>query len=910
LPEETRAGGLLKLIPLALAGVALGVWALRPPSPDARAQNALARARTQVDSGLWLDAAPQLDALARDRAASEAVRKGAASLLGTLAARAVREKRPLAETAVLLEEELGVLEETDLPAEASGVTSETLSLALDRLAAEAAQDPKGACRLAGRLVPVLSGTDLEIRAREAETKALDLEIARDSSDVDALVARAGIDFAGDKIEEARARLEPVASRLGSGEGSRLLGLARLRAGDTGDAIACLTSYYEGHLPAFERATDGLHAAIESAKRRAELEPILTRKLRDARDDAERRRLFETFVGDQVRLDPEVRAARAAVVGALPLVDAALGLAEGEISTARGKPSAERDAGLERASRFLESVGAVAVGNDHWWLWVARLKLEQGKRGDLETVVESYLAGPGRRDSASALCLASQVLAEAGLLDRARARAEEAYRAARSPLEREQSAQVRARAAETYEDQEVWLEKAGSSEDTKALRAQARASEALASGKFDEAAAGFEAARAYYDLNAGGAPGPAAVHSALLGLARAEATGRDEDLTQTIARLDALVAREPAPLAALEGLADALQERAVSAVVGDRVRCSVLHDRSLDVLDLAAQDAADGDALIAAFFANADLLRSLEVRERALTDAPKRAKFYSALLAVAAKSRDAARVEGLAARLEKAAVDRTDEARALRDFWSSRDDETRRRALVPRRARADAVLALARASGHAPTIACALVARAALEREAAAFGAPSDLDLGVKLDEEALALAPRRVTRLALRNALLAREADRARAKTQALASLVEKHGKVGLVTVLSWAARADAALAKDLAAASDVKRALDLHAAAEQDGQKAPEPHDWIVFALANDPRAADAAKRVAGSTFTIALARATYLLAPESPEIVNDLATVLELRGERDARKKLLDDSKKAGVPLPYEILEVAQER
>ena len=698
---------------------------------------------------------------------------------------------------------------------------------------------------------------------------------------------------------ARRRLEPVAEKLGSGEGARVLGLSRIRLGATDESVACLSSYYEARTAAFDRATQGLRATIDASWRRAELDPSLAKRYRDAHDDGEKKRAHDEAVAEIVRADPEVRSARLAVRGVAPLVEVALALAQVEIARARGKERGERQSRLERATHYLDSVGEFAgVGLDQWWVWQTRVRVELGRTADAENVLDHFVDIRGH--SFGALLAAAELLAEAGDFEVARGRAEEAFATAKLPENREIAAQLRARIPTSREDQLAWLERAGKQPAVAALEKQARASLALEEGRFEEAAAAFDEA-ARLDFGVGG-PSAASFHVALLALLKSQATGRAADLDAAIAGLEKLTSDDAAPLAALDALADALQERAVATVLGDRLRTDVLHDRGLDLLDLSAVDENEARTLATSLAANADMKRSLEVRERSIAEAPTRPRPYSALLAFVTKLRDPGALDAFAARVDKAGLDRLEDQRELVAYWSGSDAEARGRRLAARRKRADAVLALARTVGHTRTIAVALASRAALE--VAGTPLPADHELAVRLDELAVALSPTFVTRLSLRNALLSRAAEHARAGSPQLAKLLEERARFGSVTVLGWAVRSDATLAAKVASDSDGKRALELHSRAIA-GEVEAMPHDWLIFRVTGDDRAAEAGKRVAASRLAFAEAKAACAVMPTDPDRVNDLATVLELRGEKDARAKLLAEAKKAGVLLPYEVLE-----
>ena len=935
-PRDEGIVGLLKLAPIVLVGVALGVWFLRPASPTARVEGELARARVAVQEGRWLDATPILERIARDRTLpDDSLRTQAAAELATLATRAVDEKRPLGEVEAILGAELETLEGGGAAEVGSGTLSGTVARALDRVVAETPKDPKGASELAERLIPLVEGSELEPRARDARTKALDAEIARDPKDVEALAARASIELAEGKVDEARARLEPVSDKLGGGEGARVLGLVRLRAGQIDESVAYLSSYFEANLPALDRADEGLTAALERAVRGAELEPALALKYREVHGDAAKQRVHDDFVRERVRTDAAVRGSRHALVHLSPMLEVGILIAQIEITKGRGKSAGERESRLDRANRALFGVRVLGIDTDTWWVWVARLKVEEGKTADVETMISSYLERRGH--GYTTLYLAAELLCEAGDLGPARARAEEAFAAATKDADKQVAAALRARVADSAEEQVTWLERAGSRPETAALISQARASLALAEGRFDDAAAAYDAALRFYESEAGaGEASP--VHTALLVLAKSEATGQAADLDRAIERLEALVKDEPAPLVALDALADALQARAVATVVGARVDSSLLRDRSLELVDFAAADEKDAAALAEAFAANPDLGRSRALRERCTVETPHRARPYGSLIPLAWRTRDADRLEALVTRIARAELDRTEEVRELQELWSGKRDEAQRRALAPRRKRADAVLALARASGKAATIAQALGTRSALEREASALGAEADHDLAVQLATEAHTLAPRRSTRLELRNALLARAAQALRKESPAFDGLVAKYGKVGLVTILTWAVRdgtvrGDAPLAAKLARNPDVKRALDLHAEACAPGAGEPHSNDVRLFAIAADPRGADAAARIKASRLLLGTARANAALFPESPDVVNELLNVFEARGDVGERARALrqarlgqgvsvlphvpknvhggpdpgelDPGPEAPVPLPYELLE-----
>ena len=95
-PQEAPSSN-WKLLPLVVVGLALGIWLMKPAGPGARFESDLARAAAAIDAGNWLDAAPILERIARDKAAPEAQRRKASADRANVLYRALEVNRRFAQ---------------------------------------------------------------------------------------------------------------------------------------------------------------------------------------------------------------------------------------------------------------------------------------------------------------------------------------------------------------------------------------------------------------------------------------------------------------------------------------------------------------------------------------------------------------------------------------------------------------------------------------------------------------------------------------------------------------------------------------------------------------------------------------------------------------------------------------------
>jgi hypothetical protein len=868
-PEEKPRGLVFVVVFLLVALVAVAAATFVRAHPKAPKPGPVAEARALVEKGDRAGAARILleasaDAEARDELARLAD---------------VSETFPLADQAAIL----GAALEANAP-----VSSETVPRSILRARDEASKDPAGACELTARLLEHVPPVEDLAKARRL---ALEAMVQAKPESVDALAALAESDLDDGNYKAARERLEPVASKLGDGEGARVLGLALARTGSEEKAVPLLESFYKSHLEPFRHATESLDLAGTAAEKRALADlkagnvlPSFQRRVNETVSPEERKKLLDGWVVEQVRKDRAVHAAYKVVRALAPRITAvALNLGGIEVQRAGSAVGVERRAHLEAAERYYLSIEAVAQSEDSWLIFLTQVRFALGRPKDAQRPLERVIARR-ERDPAVLLALATALHDAPSAGETVRALAEEAWHKLPDGERREKAAEIRATLGRTPKERVVWLERAGTGARTKTLLAQARAFVARDEGKFEDAVKLLDEVRAFY------AEAGAADQVAYIELERFTITGDQGDLDRAIEGFDKAAAAKDAPVMTLELLADALLARAITSVVKDRVQLSVLHPSGpiLDLVGFAATDEKDLGTLVAAFAANADRQRSVEVRERALAIDPSRVHGWEGLVADASGRRDAGALAALTDRIAKAPIDRAPEKLRILERWNEKSE--------PRRASADTVVALARAANDAPTLARALIARAECERDPA--GGQGDPDLAVKLCEEAEKVAPRPYTRLALQDALVLRAFDRIRQRSKTLDERARSWGKLGALPLLALMARKDRGLATLLAEDEDVKRAWSL---APTEGE--PRTFELQLARIAGGD-ADGVAKTLAASRLAIARARANVALSPEDPTVVLELVSVLEARGEADELKKLVDQAEKDAVLLPFDLL------
>jgi hypothetical protein len=924
--EKGGSSGLtgIGLALLALAGLALGSYVTRPAAPEARVEKALAGANDALAAGRRVEAAKLLSVLLQDptfadlaqlpvtRAKLDQIATDARGKLRDLGVASVAPGVPLAETS----EVLGLALEATVEEGEALVASGTVSAALDRANGEATKDPRGAIALTARLAPALEGMEIEGRLREVRRRALEATLAGNADDVDARVELADLDLDAGEMKAARDRLEPIAAKLGDGEGARVLGVARSLTGSQRDAIALLGSYVDAHLPAFSRACEGMQAALVKAHERAtkdlgegRVSQAFARKYENS-DDKARGEQQQQYIHEHMRHDPDLRDARRAFLATKVVVTPALALGTLELGEARGETEGPLRAHLERAEKLFRAIRFIAGREDGYCILTGKVLWLLGREKEAKEAFDAVVARHERAvpvllEVARSLGEIRQPSSslEAGKL------AEEAFQRATSDEEKASAAHIRAAAASDLDERIAWLEKSGKNQAIEIELHFSRHYLALEEGRFDDARAEVDALLAFYSGEGAKLSGPHQL--AKLDLMRFSATGERADLDRAIAALEPATSppagQEPEP-EALDLLANALLTRAITDTVKDRVRVSVVRDLGLELLAFAAKDDRDLAALIDELANNADRKRALALREAVIAAEPGMRSAYEGLLADATARRDAPAILAIVERIEAAHLGGGAQGARLRDRWAGKEDDAERRGLDRRRKRQDVLVTEARDAHDQATLARTLTARATVERDAYALAATADLDLEVRLCEEAQQAAPRPYTWIALEHALLDRALSHARVGSNELERIARAHLKLGPVSVLALATRKDEALAKTLAGDADVKRVLELEAlvlpAAAPDAGE-PQTRDYLILAMVRDPRAAAVGKALGASKLAFAQARCASALSPGSPESVLEFATIAELRGEVEARRKALDAARARDVLLPYDVLQ-----
>ncbi len=888
-PSQPQAppavSGAVGLVLIALVGVAIGSFLTGKKSPDSG--GTVAEARLLAAKGERAKAVSLLEPLAGSEDES-AARDEARDELARLAEAVTDSKVPLAEATAVLE--------AALDAQAP-IVSGTIGLAVRRVADEAAKDPRGASALATALYEHVVATP---ELRFAREKALAARFALDEKDLEARIDLAEAELDAGDTKQARERLEPIAKELGSGEGARVLGLARVHTDAPEEAYDLLKAYYDAHLDAFTRAAEGLRSADQLGRTQAgkdihdrNLPAALKRSLEMAASDDERNKLMDAWVRERTRRSQAMRRALRALPSMLRLATAGIELGSIELKRAADRSPIERRAHLAAAERYWVSVLEVAA-NDERLLFIARARFDLGREKEAQEALEEVIRRHGRTGEAL-LGVALSFERAAGARETVGQLAEEAWGKLAPGELKDRAAVVRGRMADSTTETIAWLERATPTEPVTAMLDHARAKLAREEGRFEDSVKLIDQALAFYSKDDAAAPD----QLGSLRLERFAASGDPADLDACIATLEKAAAPADASAGAIELLADALSMRAVLSVVKPRLRTDVLREVRLELLHYAATDEKDLAQLAASFAAHPDHQRSLALHERTVAVDPTFADGWSSLFQDASARRDVAAVTSVLHGIEGVPIDRTADARGDREYWAGEKDALYRESTERRRKQTDAILGLARAAGDTATTARALCARAAVERDAVGWGATADLDLAVKLAEEAEKLAPRPATRLALESSLAARALGRAARSNAALAAIVKKHGKLGAVPLLALAARSDGALADALAADEDVKRAASM---IPEDGE--PGTEHVSLARLARLGSLPGLEKALAASELELARARASRALSPESPEHVLELWTLLVLRGSKDEAAALIDSADKEGVPLPDELM------
>ncbi|MEZ6185808.1 MAG: hypothetical protein R3F62_12460 [Planctomycetota bacterium] len=866
-------------------------WAVHTSSPAYRAQETLTQAEAYLAEGDRLDAAQSFAFLAH----------GPLSARGQTALSALLAEEPQGELGAAARLVCTVRDS----AYGAGLVQPEAARLAQAAVAGAGADPEGALALLDALP---QDDPAVIAAREP---ALEAALAATPADPERASALALLYEARDELERCEAILRPAAAGLAGHEGARILGQILSERGEVEEAHRLLQPYVEARLTelhaaeaAYEQTQESVWQSSLDRLRQGAAGPAWYQSY-DAADEATQQAMVQEWIAPHLENSSQLAAARGRLQDAARVVPVALDLGIVKLQRAQSLEDPEaRRAELEGAEQVFVAIQGVAQDSPMFQLHLGTVYYWLGKHDEGHTLYEELLASTER--APNVLLRVAHELRGVGAGSEARVLAEEAFGAAEDDAVRYEAAGLRAVLAGDTEDEIAWLEK-GDPQNAFA-RAQLRSAQgnqALGDGDEDAAAAHYRAALEAY---AKVPESQSTLNNAALVYQRLHQIRRDPadflkavDMLEQAERLDS---RDPIVLGNLAG---ELLRRAGLAAVGDALELRTLRSGP-DAAQLAQlyRTQAEREALEGRLIQHADFTGGVERLNKLVVLSPQNAQIYRSLLEAYAYRYDLEQHRALLAALEAVNLDHTDYAAAVAGWLVGEDPEEAERYAANRkrsRERAARVVASARASDHAPTLAAALIAQTWEELGGHAYGEELPLDEAVGLAEEAYALLPSHRATDALVGALLARTTARLSAAHPAFATLLaENRRSVAAFSLPLLALEHPAAELRAAAQADpDLQRTVELVAALGADDPRSLRPWDWALLSGAGAPAAAEAQAVLREDAVLPLRLRARILLEPLSTDAALSLAWYHRALGDDDAAEATLAAARERGAPLPW---------
>lgn len=436
-----------------------------------------------------------------------------------------------------------------------------------------------------------------------------------------------------KSDGALELLEPSASELGEGEGARLYGGLLAAAGRPAEALPFLERYLKTRTAAWQRESERVETAYESARQRifdrlnATGGPAGFKQRYEAADEAGQREMVEEYVTEQMARDGAWTDAQARYAKSATVVPAimSLGTVRLRVAQAEADPQA-RAALLKQAEEAFLSLRNVAGESDEYRLFLGQVYYWSGRGGEGKSLFDELLAAKGR-DLATLFALAN-VYRDIGESASAAALLEEAYPKATTADERASVASLRSMLATSTDERIEWLSKEASASPQLATKlAEARAQKAEEAGDLAAARGHYqEALAAYQKMDRGSAT---LNNEALIRRSLYMLDGRREDFQDYARLLAEAVKLQPANSILSGNLSTALLDVAVLQAAGDRIPPALMQaELGLNALRYLYQGAGPKAEVVGALKADPNFRKALAAYQEALLLAPKSPDLYA------------------------------------------------------------------------------------------------------------------------------------------------------------------------------------------------------------------------------------------------------------------------------------------
>ena len=891
LSKLARAWNLLLV--LALGGM-IGVWGYvaHTSSPAYRAARQMAEARELVDQGQLGRAAAIYQRLA---AAGADQARNATTELGELLDKPCKQA-PLSECA-------GVFSAAAQIARRDGAVppADVVQKGLALVGERADSDPRGGLGVLDAIRPLT----LDTRPIDARRLPLSRKWATaEPGNLDAACELASLLEQQNQLDEAKKLLLPFKTRLGDGEGARVLGTILARQGDYDGAYALLWPYVKNRL-------DKLHAAEKASEstlrelwdRQIQLlnekkgPPEFYTKYHIASKD-EQDAMVQAYVHGQIKNDPQYTAAQEALrqeTGVVP-VALELGIVMLQRAQAQSNPGL-RKTQLEAAEQVFLAIGGFAGQTDEYRLSLGQVCYWLGKQAEGRKLFDDFLGSKGR-DCMSLLEVAVR-LRQLGAVPEARTTAEEAYTKANKDQQRYDAAGFRSLCNKDSDDEIAWLNKADTANPTtKARLANALGDKAILEGRDSESAAQYHIAIDAY----GAMPRTC---TTLNETARAwysifRITDDRQALDRCFDYFQQAVDLSPSDPILLTNAAGTLVEAALGDVIGSDIDLRDLRQTGgFPLLGYLCQDQAGRDAVARRVKDHPGIARALSYYQKLMVVSPKSTLAYDAAFQIHQYTRNDAALEALAQRIRAAEFDTADALTRMKEFLGGLKDEQAKIEVAAGLKRAEGAAARVRAKGGR-TLAVALCQQvdALMVQDMVQGGI--DPQKVVALAEEAAHACPSTSVSATLEAAHLFRAAKDLCRSDSAFASFQGKYTRSLGVSYILAAAANTGPLQQNVLKNADVQTALLLLREQIKLFPEDPTAYAWVLLKNAAPAEADNVADAIKKNPRSLLEQSISMGLHPASAAETLDASWVLQIHGKdveaRAALRKVAD----LGIPVP----------
>jgi hypothetical protein len=797
------------------------------------------------------------------------------------------------------QEDIVLLNSLPLFAPPADVKKALNDMALARVGELKENDPRTALMLLDATRSVASDSAEKKKLRE---EILEKIVAKNPEDLEVVSELASLYEARKQFDKCEAVLAPVAKKLGSTDGARILGGIYAAAGKIEEAFALLAPYCEARLQKLHAAETAYNKSMENAwnqhlnqLKNGHGPRTFYNEIENMSQDRRDVRIQE-YLNDQLQRDGNVKAAQDALAKQAVVVPVALDLGIVRLRRAQGMTDpAERKKELEAAEKLFLAIRGIAGQTDDYKLFFGQICYWLGKHEEGKKTFDDLLASKNR--SNDMLMAVANVYKEVGAGVDGRALMEEAYNKETDRQKKFLIASARAAILIDLDDMIKWLKLCdpASAEDIASLnealgRKDVREGNLVAAEKhLREALAGYQKMQK---------SGASLNNGALAAFALYSVTRNRKDFQQGLEMMEEAATLAPSNAILLINLSEHLLDEAAYNAIGSALDYNALNiNPGMDKFAIVYNDVASREQLVKNFIAQPSYQRAMANFDRLLVIAPRNATVYQTLVGVLSFTRDAKKMAEVLERARHADIDPEHNIQTLEAYSGKKDDASRAEIDVVVK-KFEKQVAANPAGKRAESICCAYLSTWLMAGRT--VGAPYDTDRVVKLAERAYAAEISQQSRSCLLNALMTRAllaVEKQDAQFEALCKKFER--MIATNRILAYALAQGGKTRDTILQNADIKRALELM---KEDGKAQPDSREgweWPFFSTTDPAEAQAIATALKAERVRLLTALSLLINNVDTGEALDAYFENLAA-GDEAAGRKILQEFSARGAPVP----------